>query len=367
MSKYNFKPAVREQVPLLIGMVGPSGGGKTMSALEVATGIQSVMGGEIYGIDSEARRMLHYADDYKFHHLDFAPPFSSVNYLEALQAAVDCGARTVIVDSASHEHEGEGGYLDFHERELDRMAGDDWKKRESANWRAWAKPAAARRRFINGLLQMHVNVIFCFRAKERLIQVPDPENPRKSKLVQTGWQAIAGDEFVFEMTHRFLLPPGAQGIPDFGEEAWKWGVPKLPKEHRQFFAHGNVQLNRDVGAMLAQWAQGGDERGPLLRKIESAARQRGGAGFKEAWGKLTHDQKGIIGREERDRLIAVAQETDDALSKAKAPTKNVLLERIKVAQTHAVLDMIHEDINELSDENERNELLSELEAARERI
>lgn len=352
---FNFKPASREQVPILIGLVGPSGSGKTMSALELATGIQSVVGGKIAAVDSEARRALHYADDYQFEHLDFQPPFASERYLGAIQAAVGIGASVVIVDSASHEHEGEGGYLDFHERELDRMAGEDWRKREAANWRAWAKPAAARRRFINGLLQQHIHVIFCFRAKERLIQAKN-DKTGKNELIQTGWQAIAGEEFVFEMTHRFLLPPGSCGVPDFSEEAWKWGVPKLPKEHREMFMRP-LQLNRDIGAQFAQWAQGGDPRGPLIRKLEAAARQRGGKAFKAEWDKLTQEDKAIVGREERDRIIEVAKETDAALQAVTTPTKETLLSRVAAAPNRDVLDMIAEDANELGDED-KDEVLA---------
>ena len=349
MSNFTFKPAVREQIPVLIGLVGPSGGGKTMSALELATGIQSVTGGEIAVIDSEARRALHYADDYKFQHLDFQPPFASVRYLQALQAAAEMGAKVAIVDSTSHEHEGEGGYLDLHEKELDRMTRGDASKRESANWRAWAKPAAERRKFINGLLQMHIHVIFCFRAKERLIQAKN-DRTGKNELIQTGWQAIAGEEFVFEMTHRFLLPPGSQGVPDFSEEAWRWGVPKLPKEHREMFSRP-LQLNRDIGAQFAQWAQGGDPRGPLIRRLEAAARQRGGKAFKAEWDKLNQEDKAIVGREERDRIIQVAKETDAALQSVTKPTKETLLSRVETAPNDDVLDMIAEDANELADDD----------------
>lgn len=360
MSSFNFKPAVREQIPVLIGLVGPSGGGKTMSALELATGIQSVTGGEIAVIDSEARRALHYADDYSFQHLDFQPPFASVRYLDALRAAADMGAKVVVVDSTSHEHEGAGGYLDLHEQELDRMT-KNGGNREAANWRAWAKPAAERRKFINGLLQMHVHVIFCFRAKERLIQAKN-ERTGKNELIQTGWQAIAGDEFVFEMTHRFLLPPGSCGVPDFSDEAWKWGVPKLPKEHREMFMRP-LQLNRDIGAQFAQWAQGGDPRGPLIRKLEAAAKQRGGKAFKAEWDKLSQEDKAIVGREERDRIIEVAKETDAALQAVTTPTKETLLSRIAVAPNNDVLDMIAEDAATLDGED-KDEVLAAIAEAR---
>jgi hypothetical protein len=46
--KFTANDAKREHVPLLIGLTGPSGGGKTYSALRLATGIQQVTGGDIY-------------------------------------------------------------------------------------------------------------------------------------------------------------------------------------------------------------------------------------------------------------------------------------------------------------------------------
>jgi len=123
-------PAVRERSPILIGLMGPSGGGKTFSALRLAKGIQSVVGGDIVGIDTEGRRMLHYADRFKFRHMPFPAPFGSLDYLAAIRQAVKTGGKTIIVDSMSHEHEGPGGLLDYWESEIDRMAGDDWAKRE---------------------------------------------------------------------------------------------------------------------------------------------------------------------------------------------------------------------------------------------
>ena len=105
--------AVRDFVPLLIGLMGPSGSGKTYSALRLATGIQEVTGGDIYALDTEARRMLHYADRFRFQHVPFAAPFGSLDYLAALRFCVGQGGKTIIVDSMSHEHEGPGGLLDF--------------------------------------------------------------------------------------------------------------------------------------------------------------------------------------------------------------------------------------------------------------
>jgi ABC-type dipeptide/oligopeptide/nickel transport system ATPase component len=253
---FTFQPAARTSTPLLLGLVGPSGGGKTYSALRLAAGIQSVVGGEIAFIDTEARRALHYANKFKFLHLDFEPPHGPDRYLEAIESAFQAGAKTIIVDSMSHEHEGAGGVLEQHEAELDRMAGQDYRKREACNFIAWAKPKAARRKLINALLQKQGNFIFCFRAKEKIKLVKQEDG--KIKPGDAGWQAIAGDEFVYEMTDRFLLPPGAKGVPDMSAEAIINGVPKVTEDHYAFIQPNNP-LHEQMGVSLARWAQGEED------------------------------------------------------------------------------------------------------------
>jgi len=250
-----FKPAVKEETPLLIGLVGPSGSGKTYSALRLATGIQQVTGGKIMGIDTEARRMLHYANRFKFDYLELTPPFSSLRYLEALKVAVRQGGEKsiVIVDSMSHEHEGANGYLEYHETELQRLAGDDYKKRERNNFSAWIRPAGDRRKLINGLLQLKASFIFCFRAKEKLLLL---SVDGKTKPVPIGWQAIAGEEFVYEMGVRCLLPPGSNGTPDWSEDSQKHGVPKMSEDHVSIFSQSK-SLDEEIGKRLAEWASGG--------------------------------------------------------------------------------------------------------------
>src|SRR5215472_14889201 len=137
---FEDKPAIREHVPLLVGIMGPSGGGKTFSALRLATGIQSVSGGDIYVIDTEARRACHYADRFKFRHIQFDAPFGSLDYLDAMKYCVDKGAGVTVIDSMSHEHSGPGGYLMSQEAELTRMAGDDYAKRERVKMASWIRP-----------------------------------------------------------------------------------------------------------------------------------------------------------------------------------------------------------------------------------
>lgn len=249
MREFKLSKAERVRVPLLLGLVGPSGGGKTMSALRLATGIQKVVGGKIAVIDTEARRALHYASDFDFLHLPFGAPFDSLSYLEAIEFCIKSGAKTIIVDSASHEHEGPGGLLEQHEAELNRIAGDDYGKRERCKMLAWQKPKAARRKLINTLLQLDANFIFCFRAKEKMKLVPgrQPE--------QLGWMPIAGEEFVFEMTANMLLLPGANGQPTLRpDEPGERAMVKTPRQFASIIS--GKQLTEEMGEAMARWAEG---------------------------------------------------------------------------------------------------------------
>lgn len=246
-----IRPAIRESTPLLLGLVGPSGSGKTESALRLGSGIVSVRGGNLVGIDTEARRMLHKASRYKFLHMEFDGPFGADRYLEAIKAAAEAAkGGCVVVDSMSHEHEGPGGYLEFHDEEVARLVKDGGFRNEyAASIPAWMKPVARRRRLINSILQINCAFVFCFRAKEKL-KIQKGKDP-----VQLGWQAIAGEEFVFEMLDRCLLLPGSKGVPDWSEDAFKLGVPKREDEHAHILADGR-QLDEDMGVELAKWAAG---------------------------------------------------------------------------------------------------------------
>ena len=243
--------AVREMTPLLIGLAGPSGCGKTYSALRLANGIQRVSGGKIFGIDTEGRRMLHYADEFNFQHVPFNPPFGSLDYLLAIRYCAEHGAHIVIVDSMSHEHEGSGGYLELHAAEEERLQGN-----AAARFAAWQVPSKERNHLIQGILQLPLTFVFCFRSKEKL--KPGKEDG-KSVMRELGWMPIGGQAFLYEMTVCCLLPPNARGTPswkteDFSEEQALWI--KKGKAFDGLFKQ-KQQLTEEIGEAMAKWATGG--------------------------------------------------------------------------------------------------------------
>lgn len=222
-----------------------------MSALRIATGIQLKTGGEIYGIDTESRRMLHYADQFKFRHVPFSAPFSPLDYFAAIEHCSNKGGRIIIIDSMSHEHEGPGGVLEMHESELARLSGGDRAKAERVNMLAWAKPKAERRRLLNSIMQLDVDaIIFCFRAKEKIKLIPG-KPPQ-----ELGWMPIAGEEFLYEMTVNFLLPPNSNGVPQWqAQHSGEQAMIKLPQQFKKLFAESK-SLDESTGEELAKWAAG---------------------------------------------------------------------------------------------------------------
>ncbi|MEX1216502.1 AAA family ATPase, partial [Saccharospirillum sp.] len=265
---FSFRPAVRENVGLLIGLAGASGSGKTYTAMRLAKGI---CGDKPFAvIDTEAGRAKHYADAFRFDHGDLKPPFSPLAYAEAIRAADEAGYPVIVVDSVSHEHAGDGGLLDMHEAELERMAGDDWKKREAVKMAAWIKPKAGHKRFVSKLLQVRAHLILCFRAEEKIEMVRGETGRMEVRKKQTstgldGWCPISEKNLPYELTASFLLLASRPGYP----------MPiKLQEQHKALFPL-DAPIDETSGRKLADWAKGspqpGDRQGSsALRSTEAS-------------------------------------------------------------------------------------------------
>jgi len=304
--EFTATTARRERVPMLVGLIGPSGSGKTFSALRLATGMARVTGGKVFVVDTEARRALHYADDFDFEHVEFTAPFSPMDYLEVIEFCAEDRNSILIVDSMSHEHEGPGGVLEMHDAEVDRMSKGDAAKAMRMQIPAWSKPKAQRRKLLNGILRMGVNAIFCFRAKEK-IKIVSGKNP-----IALGWQPIAGEEFVYEMTINCLLYPNGDGVPVWDpDEKAERSMLKLPKKLANVFKAGEA-LSEDVGEALANWASGkkavensggGPDLNDALGWIEMAATKDE---LKNAMDQIKRDVIASLGPEDVETIRGVA-------------------------------------------------------------
>ncbi len=261
--RFDIRPAVRQKVSLLLGLAGPSGSGKTYSALRLAAGIARVAGGEVVVIDTENRRAQHYADQFKFQHIDFAPPYGPLDYLGALQTAERTRPACIVIDSLSHEHDGEGGTLDCVTAELDRLAGADTSLQQKLAAAAWRKPKAARRALLSGLLRVESHVIVCIRANERTRMAREAV---ATEPVELGLTPVAAPEILFELTCSALLKAGAHGVPTWSSQLQgEHGAIKLPRQFAEVFKD-KKPLEESHGEQLARWAAGEALSTPLKRK-----------------------------------------------------------------------------------------------------
>jgi hypothetical protein len=260
---FTYREAIRENIHLLIGLAGSTGGGKTYSALRLATGL--ARGGPVFGIDTENGRMLHYADQFKFQHGRLDAPYRPGRYLDAIVAAEKAGAAVIVVDSASHEHAGEGGLLDWHDElvgtELTRKRAmcekngwpfDEWKEENKANMGAWIEPKTAHKGFVQKLLQVNAHVILCFRAEAKVEMVKNDKGkmeirPKESPVGAEGYMPIAEKTLPFEMTLSLLFTADDPGVPK---------PIKLEAQHRPF-VDLKQPVNERTGELLAEWAAGG--------------------------------------------------------------------------------------------------------------
>jgi len=108
MSDNPFKPAAKEAVKARIALHGPSGSGKSYTALTFATNLAD----KVAAIDTERGRLKEHQRRFKFDH--FAPDkFDPRELTKLLAQAAHAGYGAVVVDSWSHYWMGTGGALEF--------------------------------------------------------------------------------------------------------------------------------------------------------------------------------------------------------------------------------------------------------------
>lgn len=260
MTNFEFTDAVRDDTSLLIAIAGASGSGKTYSALKLATGL--AQGEPIYGIDTEAKRMLHYASEFNFKHLDMRPPFTPEAFMQAIQTAERAGAKVIIVDSMSDEYEGVGGLQEMHDDEVARLARKPYDSLEGweidkFNAPGWKVPKTRHKtRLISPLRQVRCYVIFCMRAEEKIkfVKVKDERTGReKNAIEQAGWTPVCEKRFMYDMTMSFTVTPENPGVPLIKDGQAVYG--KLQSQHLAFFPEGKT-VTEDAGRQLRAWARG---------------------------------------------------------------------------------------------------------------
>ena len=267
----DIRPVVRGQSKAILGIAGVSGSGKTFTALLMARGMVN-KASEIGFLDTENGRGSLYADilDGKFLIADLHPPFSPLRYKQAIKEFQEKGVKVLVIDSVSHEWEGEGGCDD-----IANAPKADGTQRKIANWIGAKREHKG---FMNTLLQCNMHVIVCIRAREKT-DFKDATHP-----VSLGLQPICEKNFMFELTASILME----------NEGKNQRPVKLPLFFKKIFGDGNSYLGIDTGKQILQWIQSGEKEDVEITKMKSElsmACEGGKVGLEAVWNKYTAEQK----------------------------------------------------------------------------
>jgi hypothetical protein len=191
------------------------------------------------------------------------PPFSPARYIAAMRQFAEQEIDVLIIDSVSHEHEGEGGMEDIAQSALQRgKKVPDWigAKREH-------------KKFMSTLLFLPFHIIACIRAREKMHfkQGPTP--------VSMGIQPICEKNFAFEATISFMLRNRGKNRD----------VLKLNAEHEPLIGTDGY-ITSEHGKALRDWIGSPDVLERAKGSLRLAASQ-GTEQLKTAWEVLNQKQR----------------------------------------------------------------------------
>lgn len=164
-----FQPAVKEQLKARVAIDGPTGSGKTWTALQWATILAE--GNPVGLIDTENRSAAYYAptpgvepnrvqpwsEPYDFGHMPVSPPYDPRQLRQLIQAAgSELGEGGVlIIDSLTHYWNGDGGTLDIVDNASSR----------GNTFTGWKEGTPAQRGMLDAIIHAPFHVIVTMRSK----------------------------------------------------------------------------------------------------------------------------------------------------------------------------------------------------------
>lgn len=182
-----FHKAARHSAKLRLALCGPTGSGKTFTALAIASGL----GARIAVIDTEHGSASRYADEFTFDVVELTS-FHPEQYLKALTAAAVEGYDVCIVDSLSHAWTGDSGILDLHDKAVKR-------DRTGNSFTAWREVTPLHNKLVEGLVQARTHLIVTLRTKTEYVVVQDDKGKQVPKKVGMAPVQRDGIEYEFDL------------------------------------------------------------------------------------------------------------------------------------------------------------------------
>lgn len=239
-----IEQAVREKIYAKIALMAPSGGGKTYSALRLATGMLQKLkeldpngdkgllkNGKIIMVNSESSRGRYYANEFQYDIADITAPFSPEKYVEYINEIVKLGYPIAILDGTSPEWDGRGGCLDLH-----LQAG--------GRYQDWSVITPRHDKFLFALADSPIHIIATMRGKDQYVM--SSEDGGKPSVKKLGIGAKQREGFEYEFTASFLL-----------DQATNMATPQKDNTHL-FENEGANVLTEIDGERIMEWANSGE-------------------------------------------------------------------------------------------------------------
>ena len=249
MANFQIKKATREKIYCKIALMAPSGGGKTYSALRLATGMAKEIEKEtgkkakILMGNTEQKRGYYYANEFDYDIVDIEAPHNPEKYVEFIKFAVDEEYDILIIDSSSHEWEGRGGCLELHQQ-------------AGGQYQSWGKVTPRHNKFIEAIADSPIHIIATMRGKDQYEMSKDDRG--KTSVQKIGVGAKQREGFEYEFTCTFLIDQ-------------KTSMAEVQKDNTHIFENeGATLLSEDYGRRIIQWANSGEGYTPPVRGRESA-------------------------------------------------------------------------------------------------
>ena len=258
--------AKRQMLTAAVQIVGPSGSGKTLGALIIAYGMMKekypeadddFLWSKIGVIDTEHERSLIYEGMYyngvtigEFMYVNLTAPYSLERYVQAAQVLIkQDGVEVLIIDSASHAWEGDGGVMDYQHKLGGRF--QDWNR---ANKEAY-NPLVS---LLTGEM-FGVHTISTSRAKQEYTMEPDEVG--KQQIKKLGLKPVQRDTLEYEMQIVFRLDMDHMF--------------ETSKDNSSIFEGKRELLVPEHGKILFQWLEKGvDVHAERRAQAEKDAQER---------------------------------------------------------------------------------------------
>lgn len=258
------RAAIRPRMKGRVMLSGPSGAGKTYTALLIATYLVGPEG-RILHIDTEKESSLTYADVFTFEHLRWNAPFDPT---ELAVTIMEAGGKfdAIIVDSFSHFWRKEGGTLD--------IAG--------GKFTGWKDARPRQEDVTEAILETDAHTIVCCRSKMEHVQETDERGRHVVRKI--GMKAQQDDDLEYEVN--ISLEVDMQHVLSVSKSR----TAVIPVGTMYQPAHGG-----DFATKYREWLEGGepvaskqdtDELAAVLNGIEDPAeRHKAKLMFLDAFGR----------------------------------------------------------------------------------